>query len=40
MDFHRHLVKLLTEGKGHCCGNVDELERALEAIGYYRLSTY
>ena len=33
-------VKLLTEGKGLCCGNVDELKRALETIGYYRLSAY
>lgn len=33
-------VKLLTEGKGLCCGNVDELKEALENIGYYRLSAY
>lgn len=33
-------VKLLTEGKGLCCKNVDELKRALETIGYYRLSAY
>lgn len=33
-------VKLLTEEKGLCCGNVDELKRALEAVGYYRLSAY
>lgn len=33
-------VKLLTEGKGLCCDNVDELKEALENIGYYRLSAY
>lgn len=33
-------VKLLTEGKGLCCDNVDELKKALETIGYYRLSAY
>lgn len=33
-------VKLLTKEKGLCCSNVDELKRALEVIGYYRLSAY
>lgn len=33
-------VKLLTESKELDCDNVDTLKRALETVGYYRLSAY